>query len=183
MQLLIRDLLTYSRTTNTAERTFEKTDLNKIIKQVKDDLKEEIHRAQAKLDVDEMCEVNIIPFQFRQLFYNLISNAIKFSHPEKPLQIEIKSETAKGSFLNNKQLNQGEKYCHISVSDNGIGFEKQYSEKIFELFQRLHSKDEYDGTGIGLAIVKKIIENHNGIITAKGEPDEGATFDIFIPFV
>ena len=74
-------------------------------------------------------------------------------------------------------------YCHISVSDNGIGFEKEYSEKIFELFQRLHSKDEYIGTGLGLAIVKKIIENHNGVITATGEQGKGATFDIYIPIV
>jgi PAS domain S-box-containing protein len=180
MQLLIRDLLTYSRT-NTAERTFEKTDLNKIIEQVLDDLKEEIHHAHVKLVIPDMCVVNIIPFQFRQLFYNLISNAIKFSHPEKPPHIEIKNEMNKGSRLNNEQLNQDVTYCHISVSDNGIGFEKQYREKIFELFQRLHGKDEYEGTGIGLAIVKKIVENHNGMITAKGESGEGATFDIYIP--
>jgi signal transduction histidine kinase len=75
----------------------------------------------------------------------------------------------------------GTNYCHISISDNGIGFEQQYSEKIFEVFQRLHGRSEYQGTGIGLAIVKKIVENHNGIITAKGEQDKGATFDIYIP--
>ena len=83
--------------------------------------------------------------------------------------------------MNHPKLAKEVKYCHIRVSDNGIGFEQQYSERIFEVFQRLHSKSEYDGTGIGLSIVKRIVENHNGIITTKGELNKGATFDIYIP--
>jgi signal transduction histidine kinase len=83
--------------------------------------------------------------------------------------------------LKNEKLTNNRNYCHISVSDNGIGFEQQFSDKIFELFQRLHGRQEYKGTGIGLAIVKKIVENHEGIITAKGELNKGATFDIFLP--
>ena len=130
-----------------------------------------------------MCEANIIPFQFRQLLFNLISNSLKFSNPAQPSYIKIKSEIAQGIKLNNAKLSAEKKYCHITVSDNGIGFEQQYSEKIFEVFQRLHGKNEYNGTGIGLSIVKRIVENHNGIITANGELNKGATFDIYIPAI
>ena len=140
MQLLIEDLLTYSRT-NTIERKFENTNLNKIVEEVKADLKEEImQQKHATIEATEMCEANIIPFQFRQLLHNLISNSLKFSHPEHDPHIKIKSEIAKGKKFNNIKLANEAKYCHISVSDNGIGFEQQYSEKIFELFQRLHGK-------------------------------------------
>jgi PAS domain S-box-containing protein len=180
MQTLINDLLTYSRT-NTQERAFEKTDLSAIINEVKGDLKEELEQKHASIEGDEMCEVNVIPFQFRQLVYNLVSNSLKFSNPDIPPRIKIKSENGKGQTFNNNSLSNGTNYCHISISDNGIGFEQQYSKKIFEVFQRLHGRTEYTGTGIGLAIVKKIVENHNGIITATGEPNMGATFDIYIP--
>jgi PAS domain S-box-containing protein len=180
MQTLIDDLLTYSRT-NTQERKFEKTDLNTIIEQVKEDLKEEFQHKHATIEVDEMCEANIIPFQFRQLLFNLLSNSLKFSNPKEAPHIAIESEIAEGVKFNNPKLTKEVKYCHLRVSDNGIGFEQQYSEKIFEVFQRLHSKNEYNGTGIGLSIVKRIVENHNGIITAKGESNKGATFDIYIP--
>lgn len=180
MQTLINDLLSYSRT-NIQERVFEKTDLSKIIDEVKDDLKEEIEQKNATIENCENCEATIIPFQFRQLLYNLISNSLKFSNPETPIIIKVKSEIVKGSLLNNKNLEEDSNYCHIQISDNGIGFEQQYSAKIFEVFQRLHGKLEYTGTGIGLAIVKKIVDNHNGIITATGEKNKGATFDIYIP--
>ena len=180
MQTLIDDLLTYSRT-NTQERKFEKVDLNTIIEEVKEDLKEEFQQKHATIEVDEMCEANIIPFQFRQLLFNLLNNSLKFSNPNEAPLIKIKSEIAEGAKFNNQKLSKEVKYCHIRVSDNGIGFEQQYSEKIFEVFQRLHGKNEYKGTGIGLSIVKKIVENHNGIITANGELNKGATFDIYIP--
>ncbi|MTH15639.1 PAS domain S-box protein [Flavobacterium sp. LC2016-01] len=180
MQTLINDLLSYSKT-NIQERVFEKTDIGKIVNEVRDDLKEEIEQKNAKIEVLENCEANIIPFQFRQLLYNLVSNSLKFSYPENPIVIKIKSEIAKGAVLENEKLDAEKTYCHIRIEDNGIGFEQQYSSKIFEVFQRLHGKLEYTGTGIGLAIVKKIVDNHNGIITAKGELNKGATFDIYIP--
>ncbi|MNQ34702.1 Phytochrome-like protein cph1 [compost metagenome] len=180
MQTLINDLLSYSRT-NIQERIYEKTDLSKIIDEVKDDLKEEIEQKNATIENCENCEANIIPFQFRQLLYNLVSNSLKFSNPEVPIVIKIQSEIVKGSLLNNKKLEKNTHYCHIKISDNGIGFEQQYSSKIFEVFQRLHGKLEYNGTGIGLAIVKKIVDNHNGLITATGEKNKGATFDIYFP--
>jgi len=180
MQTLIEDLLAYSRT-NSFDRKFENTDLNKIVDEVKEDLKEDLKLKHATIEYDKMCEVNIIPFQFRQLMHNLIGNALKFSSPDHPPHIKIASEIAKGKELKNDKLTPQNKYCHISIADNGIGFERQYSEKIFDVFQRLHGKNEYKGTGIGLSIVKKIVENHNGIITAKSELGKGARFDIFIP--
>jgi len=180
MQTLIDDLLTYSRT-NTVEREFKNTDLNLLIEEVKADLKEELYQKNVTVEATENCDVVIIPFQFRQLFYNLISNSIKFSNPLNRPVIQIRSQVEKGKKLREESLFKEQNYCHISISDNGIGFEQQYSEKIFELFQRLHGKAQYNGTGIGLAIVKKIVENHRGIITAKSEINKGATFDIYIP--
>ncbi len=180
MQLLIEDLLTYSRT-STTERRFEKTDVHKIIAEIKEELQEEIVQKNAVITSEGQGIITIIPFQFRQLLYNLISNSLKFASPHKSPHIAIVIQCKKGKLLQNEKLRLDEDYCHISVSDNGIGFEPQYSERIFEVFQRLHGKKEYRGTGIGLAIVKKIVENHSGIITATGQIDKGATFDIFIP--
>lgn len=180
MQTLINDLLTYSRT-NTLERKFEKVHLRSVIEEVKEDLKEEFQYKQATIEIGEMCEANIIPFQFRQLLFNLISNSLKFSDPQVAPHIEIESEIAEGATLDNPKLSKEINYCHLRISDNGIGFEQEYSERIFEVFQRLHGRSEYNGTGIGLSIVKRIVENHNGVISARGELNKGATFDIYIP--
>ena len=180
MQVLIDDLLTYSRT-NTEEREFEFVDLSIIINDVKDELKEVIAEKNAVVEVTDHCEANIIPFQFRQLIYNMLSNALKFSIPDKPPHILISSCIKKGSDCNYEKLLPEQEYCHITIKDNGIGFEPEYSEKIFEVFQRLYGKEIYKGTGIGLAIVRKIVENHNGIIVATSQLHQGANFDIYIP--
>ncbi len=197
MQQLIDDLLAFSRI-NTTEHTFEKTDLNLIINEVKSELRDNILEKHATIEASESCPVNIIAFQFRQLMYNLISNALKFSNPDIPSHIIIKSSIIKGTLLNDAcipaSIKTGETdkivpenfspekyYCHISVKDNGIGFEPHFSERIFGVFQKLHSKEVYKGTGIGLAIVKKIVDNHKGLITATSELGKGATFDIYIP--
>jgi signal transduction histidine kinase len=180
MQMLIDDLLSYSRT-NTGHHRFEKIQLDKIINEVKEDLREEIFQKKAIIEVSNSCELNIIEFQFRQLFHNLVSNSLKFSDSRALPYIQVNSETVDGRKFSDDPDIAEKKYCHLSVADNGIGFEPQYKEKIFELFQRLHGRQEYNGTGIGLAIVKRIVENHNGFITATGEPDKGARFDIFIP--
>ncbi len=183
MRQLINDLLAYSRIHNT-ERKFEKTDLTVVMEDVKDELKDVIHLKQAIIEATELGSANIIVFQFRQLMHNLISNALKFSHPDKPPHISVTNKIVKGNTLelqNFVSLSREKDYCHITVKDNGIGFEPHFSERIFEVFKKLHSKEEYDGTGIGLAIVKKIVESHNGIITATGELNKGARFDIYIP--
>lgn len=182
MQTLIEDLLAYSRT-STIERKFVKTDLNIIIEEVKADLKEAIQEKNATIEATDLYKVNIIPFQFRQLMYNLISNALKFSKPAVPPHIIITSDIKEGSQLHNEKLLPEKLYCHISVTDNGIGFEPEFKDRIFEIFQRLHDRSEYQGTGIGLAIVKKIVENHNGMITGTSKLNNGARFDIYFPAI
>ena len=180
MQQLIDDLLAFSRI-NTTDHQFEKTDLNLIIEEVKNELRDTMQEKHASIEVKEICPANIIPFQFRQLMYNLISNALKFSNPDIPAHIIVNSSIVNGGDPDNQYFSPEKKYCHITVKDNGIGFEPHFNERIFGVFQKLHSKEVYAGTGIGLAIVKKIVENHKGIITATSELNKGATFDIYIP--
>jgi len=180
MQTLINDLLAYSRT-NINGGKLELTDLNILLEEVLSDLNEDLQKTEAVIEASEMCDADIIPFQFRQLLYNLIGNSLKFASPERKLQITITSRIAPGSALNVAKLLPDNKYCHISITDNGIGFEPKFSNKIFEVFQRLHDRTHFEGTGIGLAIVKKIVDNHNGVITARGALNEGAQFDIYIP--
>ncbi len=167
MSTLIEDLLTYSRI-NVTERKFEATDLTSIIDEIKSDLSEKIDEKQAVIEIGEMCKVNVITFQLRQLLFNLINNALKFSSTLRSPHIFITSK------IENHQY-------HLSITDNGIGFEPEYRNRIFEVFQKLHGQQEYAGTGIGLAIVKKIIDNHGGTITATGELNKGARFDMYIP--
>jgi len=180
MQQLIDDLLAFSRI-NTTDHQFEETDLNLVIEEVRTELRDTIQEKQATIEATEICTVKIIPFQFRQLMYNLISNALKFSDPDRPSHISIKSVIVKGSEPDGQFFSPEKNYCHITVKDNGIGFESHFSERIFGVFQKLHSKEVYEGTGIGLAIVKKIVDNHKGHITATSELNKGAQFDIYIP--
>jgi len=186
MQTLIEDLLAYSRT-NITDRQFENTNLNEIVEESKKEFAVTIEEKKAIIETIDLGNIYINSSQFKQLMNNLIGNALKFSKPDAPPHIIIKSITAPGSLLQNEnpeltgRLSPQKEYCHISISDNGIGFDPQYKEQIFDVFQRLYGKDEYPGTGIGLAIVKKIVENHSGFITTTSELDKGATFDIYIP--
>ncbi|WP_062054950.1 PAS domain-containing sensor histidine kinase [Sediminicola sp. YIK13] len=180
MQTLIQDLLALSYA-NTNKGKFEFTKLNDIVESVKAEFAETDVIEGAIIEVQELGQVNIIPFQFQQLFLNLFSNSFKFSKSGHPARIQIRSEIVKGNTLNQDGIRPGQTYLHISFKDNGIGFKEEFSEKIFEVFQRLHGRDQYPGTGIGLAIVKKIVENHNGFISATSELDKGTTFDIYIP--
>ncbi|SEN56902.1 Histidine kinase-, DNA gyrase B-, and HSP90-like ATPase [Flavobacterium sp. fv08] len=176
MQALINDLLTYSRT-NVTEKTFENICINAVINKVLENLKDEITAKKAIVQLSGNCKAYIIPSQFEQLIYNLISNSLKFSKLEKAPHIIIETLYTK---TKTKKKSSAD-YCHITISDNGIGFDPQFETRIFEMFQQLNSKTDYKGTGIGLAIVKKIVENHNGIITATGKLNQGAKFDIYIP--
>ncbi len=180
MQTLISDLLAYSRSTF-EERKFEIIDLGIIVEQVKSEFQETIESKNAIIEIGEMCSALVIQFQFRQLMHNLVGNALKFSNPDVPPHIKITSSITTLAQTNNLPLNPEKEYCHISITDNGIGFEPQYKDRIFEVFQRLHDKQKISGTGIGLAIVKKIVENHNGFITASSQLNEGASFDVYIP--
>ena len=180
MQILIQDLLSFSSLT-TSDRKFEDVDLRQIVDNVKIDLKEIIEEKGAIIDASKLGTANVIAFQFGQLMQNLIGNALKYSKPDVPPYITIKCNTVKGSTVKDKKLSPDTKYFHISVADNGIGFEEEFNDKIFEVFQKLHSKEEYAGTGIGLSIVKKIVENHNGVITVASKLNIGTTFNIYLP--
>ena len=180
MQQLIEDLLAFSKV-NIIDRQFIATDLKEIIETVMADLKESIENKHVIIEIQCMCKVKVIVFQFKQLIHNLLGNSIKFAKPGIAPNIVINSCIAKGKQLSNEHLIPEKKYCHITIKDNGIGFEPEYNKRIFEVFQKLHSKEMFKGTGIGLAIVKKIVENHNGIITATSNLGEGATFNIYLP--
>lgn len=180
MQALIEDLLVYSQAKST-EHTFEKVNLNDIINEVKKYFEELITEKKAVITVRGLGEMSILSFQFRQLLQNLIGNSLKFSKQDTPPRISITGKIVKGKELQLPNLSNKINYHHIIFSDNGIGFDPKYKHRIFEVFQRLHSYEEYKGTGIGLAICKRIIENHNGSISATGKINKGARFDIYIP--
>lgn len=180
MQLLINDLLTYSRT-NTSQKHFERTNLNELITEVKQELYEKIISTGTIIEAEPLPELYIIPFQFKQLFTNLFANSIKFARPGIPPYIKIKCARVQGHTIGQQAANAAQQYWHLSVADNGTGFDPVYNEQIFGLFQRLHGRKEYEGTGIGLAIAKKVVENHNGVITAEGKEEEGATIHIYLP--
>lgn len=180
MTKLIQDLLTYSRS-NATEQTFELTDLNTILREVASDFADAVNDKDGVLSVGPMPTINAIPFQIRQLFNNLVSNALKFAKDDVAPRITILSENISGSRIDNPNAVAEKTYLHVSVSDNGIGFSPQYASRIFEVFQRLHGKGEYEGTGIGLAICMKIAENHKAILNASSQPGQGATFNIYFP--
>ncbi len=169
MDALITGLLEYSRV-ETRAGDFEEVDLNRIVEAVKEDLYMAIKEKQANITHDELPTLEADPLQMRQLFQNLISNSIKFSKDGVPPEVSI---SALVDEKNNTVV--------ISLVDNGIGFEPEYSEKIFGMFQRLHGRSEYEGTGIGLAVCKRIVERHGGTIEAKSKPGEGTTFTIRLP--
>lgn len=177
---LINDLLAYSTTDYESDK-FENVSLKNLIDEVLDDFSEDIIRYHIVISTKDLCMLHIIPLHFRQVMHNLISNSIKFSRSEVNPEINISCTSGIGSEQGIAGLNPNTNYCKITYKDNGIGFDPEYNEKIFGLFQRLHVREKYKGTGIGLSIVKKIIENHNGIIIADGNPGSGAQFDIYLP--
>lgn len=180
MQRLIEDLLTYSKTSLYNEE-HEKVDLNTIVADVVDFYNEKLEDASADVKIGSLPVVNGISFQLRQLFDNIISNAIKYRKSDVDLLITIDSELVSGSHLAGKDINTANTFYKISVADNGMGFSEEYSQKVFELFQRLVTKEQYSGNGIGLSICKKIMQNHKGFIEAISTEGEGATFNIYLP--
>jgi signal transduction histidine kinase/CHASE3 domain sensor protein len=179
MRMLIRYLLSYSRI-NRTKNDFEEVNLHHILDKVQEDLEDRINASDVSLVIDDLPTVKAIPFQMEQLFNNLISNAIKYRGLENP-RIIIDCKKLKKNEITDDFIKKSKNYYRISVLDNGIGFDREHAEKIFELFQRLHQKNEYSGTGIGLAICKKIVQNHNGHIIADSTLGIGTAFCFYLP--
>ena len=180
MQTLLEDLLNFSRLTFD-EKKFESVSIDKCIESVIADLEVKIEESKTIIKCDKFPEIEAYPSQIKQLFNNLIGNAIKFRKPETVSTIHITNAPIGPEDYNNLSLVKGTNYIKIIITDNGIGFDQEFSEKIFMIFQRLNGKAEYSGSGIGLAICKKIVDNHHGFIYANSESGKGATFTILLP--
>jgi light-regulated signal transduction histidine kinase (bacteriophytochrome) len=185
MRTLIQDLLMYSRSTRVLDAN-EKVDFNDLFKIIIEDLDASIGNEKAKITIAKLPTNKGNKTQLRQLFQNLISNSLKFHKPGATPKIEIWAEWNTANKISEKHwakdfnLNYPNYLC-VFVKDNGIGFEPHYLEQIFVIFQRLHARVEYEGTGIGLAICKKIVENHDGFITAESFPNDHTTFIVGLP--
>jgi light-regulated signal transduction histidine kinase (bacteriophytochrome) len=182
MKTLIEDLLTYS-TISKGVSHLEQVDLQQKLKNVLEDLEVEIEEKGAKISVGALPVISSQRRQMQQLFQNLIGNALKYSKPGQTPQIEIRAKTIYGREvpLPLTEEDAQKQYHLIEVKDNGIGFEQEDAERIFNVFTRLHGNAEYKGTGVGLSIVKKVVENHHGYCWAESKPGEGATFSILLP--
>jgi len=179
MKALIIDILNYSKL-SANEIQLDFVDLNEIIKDLREDFELIIAEKRADIISGELPCIEANKGQIRQVFQNIISNALKFSKPDTPPLIQIKSKIIANKSFQSPEVRDGS-YCLIEIVDNGIGFDVKYVDNIFSLFERLNSKDKYEGTGIGLAIAKKIIEKHDGLITAAGRVGQGAEFQIILP--
>lgn len=181
MQSLINDLLSFSRH-SMGSSDFKKTDLSLLVRQATAELEIAIEKNKAQVHIGELPEAWVIPGLMQQLFYNLISNALKFRKNEVSPEIYISAEKMKLTELSHDHSDNGKTgYYKIAVADNGIGFDPKYAEEIFMVFKRLHSYHEFEGTGVGLSICKKIIEKHNGFIRAESKMNEGSVFWIALP--
>jgi light-regulated signal transduction histidine kinase (bacteriophytochrome) len=179
MQKMINDLLSVS--TISGNKGFEPCDLKDIFEQAIVPLEHKIEERKAIIETDALPTACVVPSQFRQLFQNLVSNSLKFAKNGSPCHIKITHKFLSFKSAERFNLAKGKRYLQIQLEDNGIGFDNEYAGKIFAMFQRLHGKADYDGSGIGLAICKKIAENHGGIIFAQGIVNQGATFTIVLP--
>jgi PAS domain S-box-containing protein len=180
MRVLIDNLLEFSRTTRSS-RAYQTCPLDQVVRDVVAELDLKVEETRAEVEVNALPVIEAVPSEMNQLFNNLISNAIKFRKPETHPLITITADTVSKSDKDRFHLPIAVNFHKITVQDNGIGFEPEYEEKIFQIFQRLHGKTEYAGSGIGLAICKKIVDNHEGVIYAEGKLGQGAKFVMFLP--
>jgi signal transduction histidine kinase len=187
MRVLIDDLLTFSRVTTKAQ-PFTPVDLNIVVREVVDDLEAQIQATHGIVEVGELPTIDADASQMRQMLQNLIGNALKFHRQEVLPVVKINAEVISVSGeLHDSQTEQENpekkprRYCRLSVEDNGIGFNEKYLDRIFIVFQRLHGKSDFEGTGIGLAVVRKIVERHGGTITARSTLGQGSTFIVTLP--
>jgi PAS domain S-box-containing protein len=173
MMSMVEGVLNYS-TIDSLNQTKERVDLTSVIANIEYDLELPIEKKNAKIIYQDLPTIEGAPVLIFQLFYNLINNSLKFKHPARDLIINISSSLIE---------EEGKTFAQIIVADNGIGFENEYADKIFDTFTRLHTKDQYEGTGLGLSLCKKIVQRHQGRIWAKGQPNVGAEFFIQLPVV
>lgn len=178
MQVLIVDILSFSKVSND-KSSFVESDLNVVIKDVLTDLEDEINANNATVSIQPLPSLHVRPTLMRPLFQNLISNALKYRKKDEGVNIDIRSEVSFG--ISERDKNLVNKYCRIFITDNGIGFDQKYAEEIFGMFRRLHHNGEYSGTGVGLALCKKIAELHHGFISARSKINEGSTFIVSFP--
>jgi signal transduction histidine kinase len=180
MQNLINELLTFSRVTSKA-KPFEPVDLAKVAGDVVSDLEGRIEQVEGRVEMGTLPVIDAEPLQMRQLLQNLIGNALKFHRPDVSPVVKIEAQILSGRAPQAGPDAPEEKLCRLTVSDNGIGFDEKYLDRIFNVFQRLHGRNEYEGTGMGLAIARKIAVFQRGDITAKSKPGSGATFIVTLP--
>lgn len=180
MSRLISDLLDYSRLSVTAY--YQPTDLNALVDELLGDFDETIREKKAIIRKDNLPVIDTIPSQIRQVFQNLISNALKFSRPDVAPVIDISYEATSDKSVESVSTPDGG-FCRITIADNGIGFDEKFLDRIFVIFQRLNNLTSYEGTGIGLAIAKKIMDKHNGLISAQSVENQGSKFILVLPFV
>jgi signal transduction histidine kinase len=182
MQRLINDLLDFSRVTHRGKE-FELVDLGKVTEEVLADLEARVIDLKARVEVADLPVIEADRTQMRQLMQNLVGNALKFHRENEPSVIRIGCEVFAGQPPRfSGEATAGDR-CVITVEDNGIGFDEKHAERVFDAFERLHSRSAYEGTGIGLSIARKIVWRHGGHITAKGVPDQGATFTVTLPLI
>jgi light-regulated signal transduction histidine kinase (bacteriophytochrome) len=180
MQALIIDILTFSKL-SVDKTSFVKSDLNGIIQEIVIDIDDEIKEKNANITIDRLPSLHVNPRLMRLLFHNLLGNALKYSKKETNPDIKIRVETSLAVNSRDKK-DLVNKYCRIFVEDNGIGFDQKYAEEVFGMFRRLHHDAEFSGTGIGLALCKKIVEQHNGYISAQSQINKGSRFIVSLPF-
>jgi PAS domain S-box-containing protein len=180
MQTLINDLLTFSRVISTTQ-PFVPVDLAVVTGEVLTDLEVRIEQTKAKIEVGNLPTIEADPLQMRQLLQNLIGNALKFQAPSAQPVVNISAQIVKRGFGTAGGTEPVDELCELSIQDNGIGFEEKYKEKIFAVFQRLHGRNEFEGTGVGLAVCRRITDRHGGTITAHSKLGEGATFVVTLP--
>jgi PAS domain S-box-containing protein len=180
MRILIDDLLTFSRVTTKAQ-PFVPVDLNAVAQQVVDDLGPRLESTHGTIELGALPAINADAQQMYQMLQNLLGNAVKFHKPDLPPLVTVSSEVLLASTEPDVEDLESTARCVIRIEDNGIGFDEKYTDRIFTVFQRLHGKDKYEGTGIGLAVVRKIVERHGGTIVASSSPGAGATFLVTLP--
>jgi light-regulated signal transduction histidine kinase (bacteriophytochrome) len=187
MQNLINDLLTFSRVISSSQ-PFVEVDLGTVTQEVLVDLEVRTEKTGAQVTVGKLPVIQADPMQMRQLLQNLIGNALKFQPAGGVPTIKIEAQLVNRSQISEDAVlpktpkaTPEDPFCLITVQDNGIGFDEQYLDKVFAVFQRLHGRSEYEGTGVGLAVCRRITDRHGGLITAQSKPGEGATFIVILP--